>query len=365
MKKITILTIAEGHLSIAEAIRQRLASSFDAKVIEYRIKEFDLYLPLYQLFPSLFKVPYKLTEYRAAKAFALKMVSKKYKEELFSILAREKPDCIVSTYFLYDQLCVDYGKTHRIPVFNTISNPRTIHSLEACEESTGNLVFDATAISSLQEYGVPSGKIVLTGWFVREQFHPVLDKMEIRVKLHLKNALTFLFVAGSDGTSTIIKLLPFLFSIQTPLQVVFICGNNQSLYKSLKLFAQTFAFANKKSQVHIQVYGFVNNMQDYMAASDLVVGKAGPNSIFESVATHTPFFAATHIAGQEDGNLELIEEYNLGFVEENAMRASKLLKEIAEDPSRLDIFQDSIHQMATYNSQSGKRLQRLLDATAM
>jgi UDP-N-acetylglucosamine:LPS N-acetylglucosamine transferase len=360
MKKVVILTIAEGHLSIAYAIEQQIAAQFETKVIEYRIKEFDLYLPLYQLFPSLFKVPYKLSEYKVAKAFAFKMISKKYKEEIFSLLEREQPDCIISTYFLYDQLCVEYGKEHNIPVFNTISNPRTIHTLEACEGSTGNLVFDETAISILENYGIPSEEIALTGWFVREQFRPVAEQTTLRKQLHLLDVLTFLFTTGSEGTSTIIKLLPFLFSVQTPLQVIFICGNNKSLYRSLKLFAKTFAFTNSKSPVKIFVYGFVKNMHEYIAASDLIVGKAGPNSLFESVATHVPFFATTHIAGQEDGNLELIEQYKLGFVEENTLGASKLLKEIAENPSVLDQFATPIEQMAVYNTQSKERFLHVL-----
>lgn len=362
MKKILILTITEGHVSIAQAIKKNLENSFQSEVVAYTFKEFNLYLPMYQLFPALFKIPYKLSQYKAMQELSTGFFLKKYGPELESIIAEEKPDALVSTYALYDIVCCAYAQKHHIPIFNALANPRTIHPLEICENSTKNLVFDDEAFSTLIDYGIPRAQILKTGWFVRPSFQPVRSKEKLRKGIGLKpELLTYLVSGGSDGTGMVVKILPLLFQVNTPLQVIFITGNNKSLYKSLQFFKKSFYRANKNSPIHIKVLGFVANMHEYMAASDLVIGKAGPNSLFESVAVHTPFFAITHISGQEDGNLDLIREYKLGYVEENPLKAIKMLKAIAEHPKKLSYFHKSIQLMADYNHQAGEQLRSAIN----
>lgn len=363
MKKVLIVTSDEGHVSIAHAISQKLSGHFEVSVLEYQIKEFDLYLPIYQLFPSLFKYPYKLAEYKTAQEFARRLISKRYEKKIIAAMAAYSPDIVISTYFMYDHICVAYGKQHDVPVWNVLANPHSVHPLELCEGTVHNLFFDQIARDKAISYEMPADKLEITGWFVREEFQPVRDKQESRKKLHLHPTIpTFLISAGSDGTGMILKILPLVFQVSTPLQIICICGNNRSLYKAVQIFEKTFRYTQKQTPITIQAHGFVKNMHEYMAASDLVVGKAGPNSLFESVAVHTPFFATTHITGQEDGNLEIIEEKRLGFVEESPLRAIKMLKEIAENPSVLDQFVEPIKQMADYNAQSGKKLLQLLNA---
>jgi UDP-N-acetylglucosamine:LPS N-acetylglucosamine transferase len=97
-----------------------------------------------------------------------------------------------------------------------------------------------------------------------------------------------------------------------------------------------------------------------MQAADLVIGKAGPNMLFETVATETPFFAITHIAGQEDGNLDIIRDYNLGYVEENILKAQRILKQIINHPEQLDKFKTDILKLKKYNQQSKEKLLKII-----
>ena len=95
-----------------------------------------------------------------------------------------------------------------------------------------------------------------------------------------------------------------------------------------------------------------------MQAADLVIGKAGPNSVFEAIATLTPFFATTHISGQEDGNLDIIRDLKVGYVEEDVKKASKLLFKIIEYPEQLKEFKPHLKKLADYNKNSKKELQK-------
>ncbi|MFC1654022.1 hypothetical protein ACFL1M_04210, partial [Patescibacteria group bacterium] len=53
--------------------------------------------------------------------------------------------------------------------------------------------------------------------------------------------------------------------------------------------------------------------------------------------------------GQEDGNLDIIKQYKLGFVEENPIKATKLIQEIFNSPKKIHSLSKSIKKIADYN----------------
>ena len=163
-------------------------------------------------------------------------------------------------------------------------------------------------------------------------------------------------VAGSEGTNGVLKNFPAFINSKKPIQVIFACGKNKTLYSTIKTLSKAVKIANPKNKAKIIPLAFTKDIHLYLQAADLIIGKAGPNLLFESVATHTPFLATTHVSGQEDGNLDIIKEYNLGYVEENMARSIKLIKNIIDQPKILKQFQPSLKKMATYNHNSKKIL---------
>ena len=59
-------------------------------------------------------------------------------------------------------------------------------------------------------------------------------------------------------------------------QMVVICGKNQFAKEQLE------QVTNWGSNVKVHIKGFVNNMDEYMKASDVLVTKAGPGTIAEA-----------------------------------------------------------------------------------
>jgi UDP-N-acetylglucosamine:LPS N-acetylglucosamine transferase len=140
-------------------------------------------------------------------------------------------------------------------------------------------------------------------------------------------------------------------------EIVIVCGHNQLLYRRFEELARHLP-ASSYTKLH--VVGFVNMVEQYMQAADLIVGKAGPNTLFESVATRTPFLAVTHVHGQEDGNLDIIREYHLGYVQEDQHKALELIKDIIEHPEQLKQFEKPIQKLAEYNQQAGEKLKKVV-----
>ena len=58
---VGIFTTGEGHKSIAEAIKDGLGSEYKSEIFFDEEPLAKIYLPFYQYFPKLFKVPFKLS----------------------------------------------------------------------------------------------------------------------------------------------------------------------------------------------------------------------------------------------------------------------------------------------------------------
>lgn len=123
---------------------------------------------------------------------------------------------------------------------------------------------------------------------------------------------------GSAGfAQTVEELLALVGADGKPaLQIILAAGTNSRLQQM---------FRNRPA---CHVLPFTKAIAPWMACADLVMGKAGPNMLFETVTLGKPFLAATVLPGQEEGNLEMIRTYRLGWValgKEGQIRTDPLL----------------------------------------
>ena len=131
--------------------------------------------------------------------------------------------------------------------------------------------------SQIFQYGLP----------IRKGFWSTAETKD-RNKRTLRNDLkidadlpTVLLVGGGDGMGGIVDIAKSLgerlgSDSSTPAyQMVVVCGNNQKAKESLS----GYDFGNG---VKVNVQGFVNNMDEWMQASDALVTKAGPGTIAEA-----------------------------------------------------------------------------------
>ena len=73
-------------------------------------------------------------------------------------------------------------------------------------------------------------------------------------------------------------------------------------------------------------------MAEVLTACDIVFGKAGPNFLMETVVRRKPFVAISHVAGCENGNLDLIRERGLGWIKEKHDDLAEFIKAYLERP---------------------------------
>ena len=91
-----------------------------------------------------------------------------------------------------------------------------------------------------------------------------------------------------------------------------------------------------------------------MSVSDLSVGKAGPNFVYESIFMEVPILATGCLPGQEDGNLDFILREDLGWVEKNLKKSIGLVEQIVKDRNLLKGKNKNVKKIKLLNANSGK-----------
>lgn len=354
MKTIGIFTSGYGHESIAQAIAEKIEQK---SKIKYNFKFFFkkealdvLYSSFYRFSPSSLGISFRfVSEITERNKNAKKLIEAYFsineEKKIRDFIKKNRIDLCISTYFFCNPI-LEKIKEEGIPFINIITDPKTAFTLGISDKANINLSFDDYLVKNNKNI-----KIKKSGWFVRSRFEKSYDKKYIRKRLKIDDDLTFLIVSGSEGANAVLKILPSIINCDKKVNFIVACGNNEFLYNNIVGIKQSLEKLSS-SQAKITPLKFTKNLHLYMQAADLVIGKAGPNTLFESIACETPFFAITHISGQENGNLEIIKDYNIGIVEENTKRANQKIKKIIANPKQLEFFDSSIKKLKKYNQNS-------------
>lgn len=354
MKTIGIFTSGYGHKSIADAIAEKIEKKAKEK---YKIKVFYrkpvldfAYSSLYKISPTSLGSSFHLSSNLVSKdQNARKIIENIFlfsdEEKIRDFVKKNKIDLCISTYFECNPALEKLQK-EGIPFINIIADPRTPHSITVSKKAATQLVFDDFISQSDRQKNIKKA-----GWFVRSKFEKQYDKARIRKKLNIDDNLTFLITSGSEGANAVLKILPSIINCDKKANFIIACGKNKFLYSNILGIQQSLRSLSS-SKANIIPLAFTENLHLYMQAADMVVGKAGPNTIFESVACETAFFAIAHIHGQEDGNLDVIRDYKIGVVEENTKKANHELEKLIKNPKKIESFTKNIKKLKEYNQNS-------------
>jgi len=172
----------------------------------------------------------------------------------------------------------------------------------------------------------------------------VHHKPTIRESLGLKDLPTVLIVGGGDGMGGIVsqaqavgeKLQSLAASKNESYQMVVVCGNNKSAQSTLSP-PQT----NWGSNIEVKIQGFVNNMDEYMRASDILITKAGPGTIAEASICGLPCILSSFLPGQEEGNVPYVEDNGFGCYRGSVDGMADTVQEWLASPAKLEQMRDN------------------------
>lgn len=152
----------------------------------------------------------------------------------------------------------------------------------------------------LVELGVPNDSAFVTGIPTDARFHKETDVPSLRRQLGLVDAaVTVLIATGSFGFGPIEELVDTL----KEYQLIVVCGHNKKLFERL----------SQRALPHVKVCGLVNNMDELMSVSDVMVTKPGGLSIAEALVKGLVLVFFSAIPGQETNNVKVLNRSNIGL----------------------------------------------------
>ncbi|MBZ5595956.1 MAG: galactosyldiacylglycerol synthase [Acidobacteriia bacterium] len=135
-----------------------------------------------------------------------------------------------------------------------------------------------------------------------------MDRGAERQKLSLDPSLpTGLVLFGGHGSRVMLDIARRLDASGLKLQLIFICGRNESLATELRKMPR---------RIPMFVEGFTTEVPTYMRLSDFFIGKPGPGSISEALAMKLPVLVERNrwTLPQERYNADWIVEKQVGLV---------------------------------------------------
>lgn len=192
---------------------------------------------------------------------------------------------------------------HRVcpstPLVTVVTDLVSTHAAWFCPQVDLCIVPTEAAMRHGIEAGMPREKIRRIGLPVHPRFTRIVQSpAEIRRALGLAAArFTVLLVGGGEGMGRVYEMACAIARSGIALQQIVIAGRNTRLRQRLE---------TRKWEVPTRVFGFVDSMPALMQAADVVVTKAGPSTICESLVVGRPLLLFGYVPGQERGNVDFV-----------------------------------------------------------
>jgi processive 1,2-diacylglycerol beta-glucosyltransferase len=196
----------------------------------------------------------------------------------------------------------------------------------------------------LEKLGIPSSRVTASGIPIDPVFAEPKDQIEMRRKYGLRlDVPAILISAGGFGVGRVAQIVESLLELKHAAQVVAICGRNADLQSSIEKQATRIP---ADAKVTIKAIGFTTDIDEYMAASDILLGKPGGLTSSEALARGLAFVIVNPIPGQEERNSDHLLEQGAAIRCNNLPVLAYKIDCLLDDHARLERMQAAARRMA-------------------
>ena len=337
-----------GHRSAAEAIIEAIGLEFGDAITTEMVDVFKQHSPmpinrLPQWYPYMVKVPqlwgagFNISDGRArVRAFTATLwpaVSRIAR----NIVNSHPSDLVVTVHPLANSFILKaLGKNHP-PFVTVVTDMVTTHAL--WYDTRADLICVPTDIARFRaiEYGMEPDNVITVGQPIAARYcAPAGDKATLRGKLGWpRDKFTVVLVGGGEGMGPLGQTARAIDESGLDLALVVVAGRNARLKKSLD---------EHEWRVPTRIYGFTRDLPDFMRAADVLITKAGPGSIAESLNAHLPIILYAKLPGQEDGNVTYTVDEGAGVWAPTPQRVVSALRDWVTQPgAREKVVQACCH----------------------
>ena len=268
---------------------------------------------------------------------------------LVKLLREYQPDMIFCTHFLPAEIVSWLKAKERLTSRQAIIiTDFDVHAMWLVHHYEHYFVAIDEARVYLEALGIPAKKITVSGIPIDPVFAQKKNKTEMRLKHGLDvERTTILLSAGGFGVGSVEPLIAAVKQLKQRAQVVAICGRNEELRKRLQ---KTAARANLDENVLVKPVGYTQEMDEYMTAADLVLGKPGGLTTSEGLAKGLAFVIVDPIPGQEERNSDHLLEGGVAIRCNNLPTLAYKLDRLLSESGRLARMQASSKRMGRPNA---------------
>jgi processive 1,2-diacylglycerol beta-glucosyltransferase len=339
-------SVGNGHTIAAESLRQ----AFESKGLAGEIRHEDVLKFTNPLFRRLYGKAYIDLVNRAPEllGWMYDQLDEPWKNEkrrlffdklnaapLIKMIREYDPDWIVCTHFLPAEIVSDLkGKGKLACPQAIVVTDFDVHALWFCRNYEHYFVALDETKAHLEAHGFPTEKITVSGIPIAPVFSEPKSKQAMREKYGLdSNMPTVILSLGGFGVGRIHALIDALRKISRPVQILAMCGKNEELKRDLD------SASNDVGAGRVIPVGYTGEMDEYMTASDLIVGKPGGLTTCEALAKGLVFVIVNPIPGQEERNSDHLLENGVAIRSNDPATLGFKIEKLLDDPARVERMQ--------------------------
>jgi processive 1,2-diacylglycerol beta-glucosyltransferase len=350
-----------GHVRAAQALEKAFASRGDCSVehidtIQYVSKLFQgiydrTYIAMVRNAPELMGVLYDRTDQPWNHPKRRLAMDRLNAQPMIRMLKRLQPDLCVATHFLPGEILAWLIAKKKLRTRNAIVvTDYDVHALWLCRTVDRYYVALEESAEYMAAVGVPRATVRITGIPIDPVFAKAVDRAAARKRLNLDaDAAVVLVSAGGEGVGPIEQLVRDLLGAERPWQIVAVAGRSEKMRRHLEELSRR-AGSLRGGASRLCAVGFTTEMDQYMAAADLMVSKAGGLTTSEALARALPMVLIEPIPGQEERNADHLLEAGAAIRCNNLPVAAWKVGALLENPARLRCMQEAARRAARPNA---------------
>ncbi len=346
-KRILVFSFAygSGHYIAGIGIRQAIEELLPEwgvyhldGIIESHRKLDRLTADIYLWFSRKGHLHWKLLyENPLTRSRAMKLIMRlSLNREILEKIRRYEPHIIISTHFLSHQYAhvlkrrMGLNFKHYMVITDYVVHP--IWIAEPTDKYFLPSHWSLNTIPGLKKYAI-------TGIPLRKQFWNPPDRETSRRYLGIEGRKPVLFLSmGTHGVMPLRDAVELVKRWGSQFQFLVVAGRNETTYS-------TFRSMLERGEMEGKVYSFTEDIHHLMAASNLVITKAGGLTVAEMLAVGRAGIYYRSMPGQEEGNVRFIREHGAGFEARNPRQLDSLLEELTKNPERIGEVEENARKL--------------------
>ncbi len=261
--------------------------------------------------------------------------------KIMPIIEEFEPDIIISCHAFTSTMLGNLTQKGKIdvPIISLITDfaPHRTYLAEGVKHYVVSTQEMVNVIEG--KYNFTSATIYPYGIPVFDKFSDESDRVQLCHQLNLDpNKKTLLFMAGSFGVSDVLAIYEDISKKCADCQFIVITGNNEHLYHR---------FENVITD-NTLLKMFVDNVEDYMHCSDLIITKPGGLTVSESLQCNLPMAIYSAFPGQEADNADFLVRYGVAvLLKENY---GESVNELLSNSQKLEKMKENCKSIRPENS---------------